>query len=86
MAFNFFARGLMPLIDDMQGLEYHRDMRYVQRGTREINHPFDLSNNDFRTLFRVTPDIADELIDELAPYLTRIRSYGISVEEQVCLF
>lgn len=79
MAFN----GLMPLIWSMEGLEYQRDTRAIHRGTRDFNHPFDLSPNDFRILFRVTHEIVDELIEELGPYLQRIRSYGISVEEQV---
>lgn len=77
------ALALYHVIVDMEALEYHRDMREFQRATREINHPFDLSDNDFRTLFRVTPDMANDLINDLYPYLQRLRSYGMSVEEQV---
>lgn len=74
---------LMPAIMNVEALLYQKEMKEIRNSMRDISNPFDLSHNDFRTIFRVNMDIADELIDRLAPRLQRIKSYGVTVEEQV---
>jgi len=48
------------------------------------NHdPFNLSDEMFINLYRLSPDVVLDLIDILEPQLQRQRLYGLSVEHQV---
>jgi len=50
---------------------------------RNNHDPFELSDDMFIDLYRVSPDIAMDLIDILEPQLQRQRIYGLSPEHQV---
>ncbi|XP_071580476.1 putative nuclease HARBI1 [Temnothorax nylanderi] len=58
--------------------------RRVQRQIcRATEDPFDLTNNEFKELYRLTPDLIFDLVDVLEPRLQRTRITGLSVEKQV---
>lgn len=53
---------------------------------REIEDPFDLTNAEFKELYRFTPELTSDLVDVLAPHLMHTRITGLSVEKQVISF
>ena len=59
------------------------ERRVARREWRDTHDPFELHYDLFINLFRLSPDLAMELVDELATELQRQRPYGISVEHQV---
>lgn len=59
------------------------ERRIERRAWRDNHDPFEMHDDVFVDLFRLTPDLAMELIEELRPDLQRQRPYGISVERQV---
>ncbi|XP_024873458.1 putative nuclease HARBI1 [Temnothorax curvispinosus] len=74
------------LAADILNLEYRiqRCERRVNRQVlREIEQPFDLTDVEFRELYRLTPELLNDLIDVLAPHLMHTRITGLSVEKQV---
>jgi hypothetical protein len=79
MAHEFLAWELFLLQNRMRNME-----RHIQRREWRNNHdPFELSDDMFIDLYRVSPDIALDLINILEPRLQRQRIYGLSVECQV---
>lgn len=53
---------------------------------REIEEPFDLTNAEFKELYRLTPELTSDLVDVLSPHLMHTRITGLSVEKQVMSF
>jgi len=79
MAHEFLGWELQNLEHVMENVE-----RRTQRRVWRQNHdPFDLTDDQFIRLYRVSPDIVNELEDVLGPRLQRIRPYGLTVEHQV---
>lgn len=79
MALGYLALDLMRMEDRVQRLE-RRTQRQLLRATED---PFDLTNNEFRELYRLTPDLIFDLIDALEPRLQRTRITGLSTEKKV---
>lgn len=73
----------LPLLLREEECEYFRKRRYEKELLREMQDPFSLSDYEFQMLFRVPPDLAQDLINEATPFLQRQRSSGLSVESQV---
>lgn len=74
--------------DSLHLLHLEHRVRRLERRTRRKEwrdnyDPFDLDDHEFVKLYRVSPDIATELIDILEPRLQRERPYGLSVKHQV---
>ena len=61
------------------------ERRTFQQELREMQDPFDLTDVEFKELYRLTPDIISHVVDELEPRLQRTRITGLSVEKQVCI-
>ncbi|EFN60645.1 Putative nuclease HARBI1, partial [Camponotus floridanus] len=59
------------------------DRRVERQLLRMAENPFDLTNEEFKQLYRLTPDIVFNLIDVLEPQLQRTRINGLSIEKQV---
>ncbi|XP_011858448.1 PREDICTED: uncharacterized protein LOC105556002 [Vollenhovia emeryi] len=78
MALGYLALDLMDMEDRIQHLE--RRARQVLRITED---PFDLTHNEFRELYRLTPDLMFDLVDMLEPRLQRTRITGLSTEKQI---
>lgn len=79
MGHEFLAWELVLLENRARNME-----RRIRREEWRNNHdPFELSDDMFINLYRITPDIAMELIEILEPHLQRQRAYGISTEHQV---
>jgi len=79
MADAYIAANILNLENRIQRLERRTDRRIL----REIEDPFDLTDVEFRELYRLTPDLTNDLIDVLAPHLMHTRITGLSVEKQV---
>ncbi|XP_034248556.1 putative nuclease HARBI1 [Thrips palmi] len=79
MALGYAAFDLMYLEHRVQRLE----RKVETRAWRDTHDPFELHDDRFIKLFRLSPDLATELVEELRPALERQRPYGISVEHQV---
>lgn len=79
MALGYLALDLIRMEDRVQRLE-RRTQRQLLRATED---PFDLTNNEFRELYRLTPDLIFDLIDALEPRLQRTRITGLSTEKKV---
>lgn len=76
MANEFLAWKLLLLEHRMRNRE-----RRVERREWQDNHdPFDLSDDMFINLYRVSLEIALELINILGPQLQPQRLYGLSVD------
>jgi len=79
MAQEYLAWDLLNLEQRVQRLE-----RRIERKEWRDNHdPFNLSDEMFINLYRLSPDVVLDLIDILEPQLQRQRLYGLSVEHQV---
>ncbi|XP_032690770.1 putative nuclease HARBI1 [Odontomachus brunneus] len=50
---------------------------------RATEDPFDLTNDEFKELYRLTSDLMFDLIDALEPRLQRTRITGLFVEKQI---
>lgn len=61
------------------------ERRIERREWRNNHDPFNLSDDMFINLYRITPDIAMDLIDILEPRLQHQRRYGLSIERQVII-
>lgn len=70
---------IMMMEDRIQCLE-RRTQRQLLRVTED---PFDLTENEFKELYRLTPDLIFYLIDALEPRLQRTRITGLSTEKKV---
>jgi len=79
MADAYIAANILNLENRIQRLERRTDRRIL----REIEDPFDLTDVEFRELYRLTPDLTNDLIDVLATHLMHTRITGLSVEKQV---
>lgn len=79
MAQDFLSWELLLLENRVRNAEH----RLEKREWRNNHDPFDMSDDMFIDLYRITPDIAMELIDILEPQLQRQHLYGFSVEYQV---
>lgn len=79
MALGYLALDFMMLENRVQHLE-RRVQRQLLRTTED---PFDLTDNEFRELYRLTPDLIIDLVDALEPRLQRTRITGLSAEKQV---
>jgi len=79
MADAYIAANILNLENRIQRLERRTDRRIL----REIEDPFDLTDVEFKELYRLTPDLINDLIDVLAPHLMHTRITGLSVEKQV---
>ncbi|KAK0171480.1 hypothetical protein PV327_011236 [Microctonus hyperodae] len=79
MAFAHLAFDLMVMNDRVQRLE----RREQRQGLRLTEDPFDLTDNEFRKLYRLTPDLMYNLIHALEPRLQRTRVTGLSAEKQI---
>lgn len=78
MALGYVGLDLM-LMDNNINL----DRRVERQLLRMAENPFDLTNGEFKQLYRLTPDIVFNLIDVLEPQLQRTRINDLSVEKQV---
>ncbi|KYN50456.1 hypothetical protein ALC57_00093 [Trachymyrmex cornetzi] len=81
MAFNYLAADLVMQEDHVQ----HLERRAKRQLLRTIQDPSNLTDNEFRELYRLTPDLMYDLIDALEPRLQRTRITGLSVKKQVKL-
>lgn len=54
-----------------------------RRALRDIDNPFDLEQEDFRKIYRLSPNLARFLIDNLDCQLRGSRITSISTEKQV---
>lgn len=79
MALNYLGLDIMIAEDHVQRL----DRRIERQLLRIAEDPFDLTNNEFKELYRLSPDLIFNLIDALEPRLQRTRITGLSVEKQV---
>lgn len=80
MAFNYLVLNDLIMLED----HIERFDRRIQRQvSRAIEDPFVLTNNEFKELYRLTPDLVYYLVDALEPRLQRTRITGLSVEKQV---
>lgn len=70
---------IMMMEDRIQRLE-RRTQRQLLRVTED---PFDLTENEFKELYRLTPDLIFYLIDALEPRLQRTRITGLSTEKKL---
>jgi len=59
MADAYIAANILNLENRIQRLERRTDRRIL----REIEDPFDLTDVEFRELYRLTPDLTNDLID-----------------------
>lgn len=79
MALGFVGLDLMLMGNNIDRL----DRRVERQLLRMAENPFDLTNEEFKQLYRLTPDIVFNLIDVLESQLQRTRINGLSVEKQV---
>lgn len=79
MADAYLAAHILDLENRIQRLEQRADRQIL----REIEEPFDLTDVEFRELYRLTPELTSDLIDVLTPHLMHTRITGLSVEKQV---
>jgi len=79
MAHEFLAWELLLLEHRWENM----DRRARRREWRNNHDPFNLSDEMFINLYRLSPDVVLDLIDILEPQLQRQRLYGLSVEHQV---
>lgn len=79
MALDYVGLDLMLMDNNINRL----DRRVERQLLRMAENPFDLTNEEFKQLYRLTPDIEFNLIDVLEPQLQRTRINGLSVEKQV---
>lgn len=82
------AADLAYLAMDLMYLQHQAEMqerRVERRAWREEHNPFELNDDVFIDLFRLSPDLAMEVVEELEPMLEKHRPTGISVEHQVCV-
>lgn len=54
-----------------------------RRVLRDLDNPFDLSPTEFQKLYRITPDLAEDLVFKLDGQLRGSRVSAISTEKQV---
>lgn len=78
MALGYLAADLI-LMEDRVRFERRAQRRLL----RETENPFDLTANEFRELYRLTPNLFFNLIEALEPQLQRTRITGLSAEKQV---
>lgn len=79
MAEGYLAWDLLHLEHRERRLE-----RLIERHNwRDLHDPFDLHDDEFINLYRLTPDIVMELTDVLRPYLEHQRLNSLSPERQV---
>ncbi|XP_036147071.1 putative nuclease HARBI1 [Monomorium pharaonis] len=79
MADAYLAAHIVDLENRIERLRRRADRHIL----REIEDSFDLTDAEFKELYRLTPELTSNLIDELAPHLLRTRITGLSVEKQV---
>lgn len=60
--------------------------RIERRRLRDQLNPFELRETEFRNLFRISRDMAKDLIDELAPFLVSKSSCGLPMHIKVSVF
>lgn len=82
MADAYLAAHILDFENRIQRLEQRADRQVL----REIEEPFDLTDVEFRELYRLTPELISDLVDVLAPHLMHTRITGLSVEKQVMSF
>lgn len=82
MADAYLAAHIVDLENRIERLRRRADRHIL----REIEDPFHLTDAEFKELYRLTPELTSNLIDELAPHLTHTRITGLSVEKQVIFF
>lgn len=82
MAVGFLAWELMIL----QERVHHQERRLERIILRDVLNPFHLPHNEFIKCFRVSPDLAMNLINLLRPDLQQQRLTAISPEIKVMLF
>lgn len=79
--------GLDYLLELDEMVDDHRARRAERvaekQRMRADQNPFDMDNDVFIDLFRLTPDSTMNIVEELRPDLERQRSSGLSVERQV---
>jgi len=80
MAFIAYA-----LLDEIEDHERNRAFTLHKSVLRDKCYPFDLSDFNFKKLYRLTKNDVSMLIEHLRPNLTKIRKNGLSVEVQVSL-
>lgn len=81
MALEYLAYDLLHLERRVRVME----RRVERRALRDVMDPFELPDDEFINLYRISPDMATDLIQVLRPHLTRQRPYGLSAEKQVIL-
>lgn len=83
MAEGYLAVDLLHLNHRVRRIERRAERRFL----RETQDPFDLTDEDFIDLYRLTKGLANNIIDVLHPHLQRSRVSGLSIEKQVhCAF
>ncbi|KAJ8911764.1 hypothetical protein NQ315_008816 [Exocentrus adspersus] len=60
---------LRHLINEEENRERLREQQIERRLFRDANNPFDLADEQFRRLFRLSKDLAQMLIDEINPFM-----------------
>lgn len=54
-----------------------------RRLLREVDNPFDLTATEFRNLYRLTPDLVEDIVSQLDSQLRGRRITAITTEKQV---
>ncbi|KAJ8917030.1 hypothetical protein NQ315_012948 [Exocentrus adspersus] len=60
---------LRHLINEEENRERLREQQIERRLFRDASNPFDLADEQFRRLFRLSKDLAQMLIDEINPFM-----------------
>jgi len=79
MAQEYLGWDLLNLEQRVQRLERRRE----RKEWRDNHDPFNLHDDEFIKLYRVSPDIVTELVNVLEPRLQHERPSGLEVECQV---
>lgn len=54
-----------------------------RRDLRDLDNPFELAATEFKKLYRLSPELAEEIVFQLDSLLKGSRITGISAEKQV---
>ncbi|XP_071580831.1 putative nuclease HARBI1 [Temnothorax nylanderi] len=79
MAEEYLAINILFLQERVRVIERRLERRLL----RDAQNPFELSNNEFISQFRVNKEVVMDIVTVLRPYLQKQRITGLSVEVQV---
>ncbi|XP_046736243.1 uncharacterized protein LOC124405412 [Diprion similis] len=80
MAMGWLANAVLDAEEDEDAVA---ELMVNRRQLRDEQNPFELPEVQFQQLFRLSRELASDLVNHLRPHLERDRSNGLSVECQV---